>query len=60
MGYDFVIDKKSNQGKIIEMSYGFSYSAVLGAGGYWDNNLNWHNTPLNIPNQILINLLKNE
>lgn len=58
MGYDFVIDKYSNDGKIVEISYGFSNSAILGAGGYFDRAGNWHNEPLNAPHEVLSNLLR--
>src|SRR5690606_11870600 len=30
MGYDYVVDSKTGEGKIIEISYGFSHHAVLG------------------------------
>lgn len=57
MGYDFVIDKRDNVGKIVEISYGFSHTAQLELGGYWDRNGNWHNEPLNAPEELLKNIL---
>lgn len=60
MGYDYVIDKNTGQGKIVEISYGFSHSALLKANGYFDEKGNWFSTPLNAPKEILINLLKNQ
>lgn len=58
MGYDFVIDKRNNKGKIVEISYGFSHNAIIDAGGYWDNELNWHQEPLNVPVEIIRILCK--
>lgn len=57
MGYDYVIDKNSNEGKIVEISYAFSHTVLLGAGGYWNRDLEWFEEPLNIPNEIIDNLL---
>jgi glutathione synthase/RimK-type ligase-like ATP-grasp enzyme len=57
MGYDYVIDKNTGEGKIIEMSYGFSNEALLSAGGYFDRKGNWHDEPLNAPEEILRNLV---
>lgn len=57
MGYDYVVDKNSNEGKIVEISYGFSHSVLLGADGYWDRDLVWHDEALNAPEKILENLL---
>ena len=57
MGYDFVIDKNTGEGKIVEISYGFSHTALLNAGGYFDRRGKWHNTPLNAPHEILKELV---
>lgn len=57
MGFDYVVDERTGTGVIVEMSYGFSYRAILGAGGYWDSDLNWHDEPLNVPEEILDALL---
>lgn len=56
MGYDYVVNSKTAEGKIIEISYGFSYQAVLQAGGYFDKKGKWYNEPLNVPNEIIKNL----
>lgn len=58
IGFDYVVDKRNGVGKIIEMCYGFDWEAVFSAGGYWDRNAVWHDEPLNVPNEILKNLLK--
>lgn len=57
MGYDYVVDSRDGTGKIIEMSYGFSYRALLDAGGYWDRSAVWHDEPLNAPIQVLMGLM---
>lgn len=58
MGYDYVIDKTTGEGKIVEISYGFSHKAILGAQGYYDRTKKWHDTPINVPKEILNNLIK--
>ncbi|WP_086478542.1 ATP-grasp domain-containing protein [Arenibacter amylolyticus] len=57
MGYDYVVDKSSSNGKVIEISYGFSHQALLDANGYFDREGNWHDEPLNAPKEILQNLI---
>jgi len=57
MGYDYVVNNKTGEAKIVEISYGFSHTALLQAGGYFDRNGNWHDDPLNAPKELLKNLL---
>lgn len=57
MGYDFVVDKRNNKAKILEISYGFSHAAQLICGGHFDQNGLWHNLPLNAPKEILNNMI---
>ena len=57
MGFDYVADNRNHRGKIIEISYGFSYAALLQAEGYWDVYGKWHNEPLNAPEEIIRNML---
>jgi|SRR5690554_101817 len=57
MGYDYVVDKASSNGKIIEISYGFSHQALIDAGGYFDREGNWVEESLNAPEEILKNLI---
>ena len=56
IGFDFVIDKDTGKGNIVEMSYGFLYTAVMDANGYFDREYVWHEEPLNAPVEILKNL----
>jgi len=58
MGYDFVVDKTSGAGKIVEISYGFSHAALLQAEGFFDRNGIWHDEPLNAPVEIIKNILQ--
>lgn len=58
MGYDYVVNKETGEGVIVEMSYGFSHQAIMASGGYYDRNLEWHDEPLNAPYEILKNLLQ--
>jgi len=57
MGYDYVVDAKTGEGKIIEISYGFSHAAVLSAEGYFDRNGIWIDQALNVPYEILSSLI---
>lgn len=58
MGYDYVVDKRDGKGKIVEISYGFSHTALLQAGGYWDRSGMWHDQPLNAPEEVIRNLIQ--
>lgn len=58
MGYDYVVDKNTGTGKIVEISYGFSHTALLASGGYFDRNGVWHNEPLNAPREVIREILK--
>lgn len=57
MGYDFVIDKRDNSAKIVEISYGFSHTAQMELGGYWDKEGKWYDEPLNAPIEIIKNMI---
>lgn len=57
IGFDYVIDKNTRNPVIVEMSYGFSHAAVMSSGGYFDRNCNWHDEPLNAPEEIIKNIL---
>ena len=57
MGYDVIVDSRSDKPYIVEMSYGFSFEALKAAGGYWDKKGVWHSTPLNVPQDIVESLL---
>jgi len=59
MGYDIVVDNRSNKPKIVEMSYGFSHTALLDARGYWNRDAVWYDKPLNAPVDVLNNIVLN-
>src|SRR5690606_16083154 len=58
MGYDYVVNKDTGEGIIIEISYGFSHHALLDAKGYFDREGNWYDKPLNVPYEIINQMLK--
>lgn len=58
VGFDYVVDKRTGKGLIVEISYGFSHTAIMGANGYFDRNYVWHEGPLNAPEELLKNLIK--
>lgn len=58
IGFDIVIDNRTNLPVIIEMSYGFSSAAILASGGYFDRQGHWHDEPVNAPIEILNYLLR--
>lgn len=58
MGFDFVVDKKTGQGLIIEMCHGFDQHAVYEAGGYFDRECIWHSEPLNVSEEIVKNMYR--
>lgn len=60
MGYDYVVNKDTGEGVIVEISYGFSHKAIMASGGYYDRDCNWHNEPLNAPEELLRNLLNEQ
>jgi glutathione synthase/RimK-type ligase-like ATP-grasp enzyme len=53
VGFDYVIEKGTGNPKIIEMSYNFSHKVAEEAGGYFDEELVWHNESLNVPFEII-------
>jgi glutathione synthase/RimK-type ligase-like ATP-grasp enzyme len=57
MGYDFVVNNRNNQAKIVEISYGFSHAAQLICGGHFDQTGLWHDLPLNAPKELLSDLI---
>jgi glutathione synthase/RimK-type ligase-like ATP-grasp enzyme len=56
-GFDMVIDPRTQRPVILEVSYGFSHSALLQAGGHFDRTGTWHDVPLNAPRALLQRML---
>lgn len=52
VGFDYVLDKRTGEGKIIEMSYGCGHE-VGGAGGYYDRDFNWIPEPITIAEEVM-------
>lgn len=59
IGFDYVINKETGRGVIVEMSYGFSHTAVMGMNGWFDRNCQWHEGILNAPEEIIQNIIDN-
>lgn len=57
-GFDMVVDPENGQPLILEVSYGFSYQALLQAGGYYDKDMRWHGRPLNAPEAVLNRMIE--
>ena len=58
MGYDFVINNRTGHPVLIEMSFGFDFKTALNCKGYWNQDLDWIDDPLNVPHEILKDLIK--
>lgn len=46
MSFDYIFD--NGKPLILEMSYGFSYLNYFNCPGYWDSNMVWHETEVNL------------
>ncbi len=58
IGFDFVVDRRTGKGLIIEMCHGFDQHAVYDAGGYFDRDCIWHEVPLNVTEEIIKNMYR--
>ena len=58
VGFDFVVDRTSGKGKIIEMCYGFDYVAQQDLNAYVDKSHVWHEEPLVIPYEVVSMVLE--
>ena len=58
IGFDYVVNKATKKGYIIEMCHGFDADAIYDCGGYWDVNLKWHDEPLNVKYEIMDEMFK--
>lgn len=53
MGFDFVVDSATGEGKIVEMCYGFDYLVQAELGAYVDRNHVWHEETVIVPEEIV-------
>ena len=53
VGFDFVIDSNTGEGKIVEMCYGFDYEVQMNLGAWVDHNHNWHEEAVCVPDEII-------
>lgn len=58
MGFDMIVDPETGTPLILEVSYGFSHTALLDAGGHFDRNGTWHAEPLNAPREVIHRLIE--
>lgn len=58
VGFDYVVDERSGEGKIIEMCFGFDAEAIWQCGGFFDRNCVWHDEPMNCREEIIKNLMR--
>lgn len=56
VGFDYVVDNRNGEGKIIEMCFGFDYRAVYDCGGWYDRESRWHEGGLNVEVEMVKNL----
>ena len=60
VGFDYVVDKNTGIGKIIEMSYGTNFEALSWVNGYFDRDMVWHEDKnLSISKEIIKHVLEN-
>lgn len=52
LAFDFIFDE-TGQPLIVEISYGFTAAAYMKCPGYWDDNLQWHDSKVN-PGELQI------
>ena len=60
IGFDYVVDNRTGEGKIIEMCHGFDRDAVFAAKGWFDRNCQWHDESMNVDYEILNNMFGGE
>lgn len=57
MGFDYVVDRTTNKGLIIEMCYGFDYAAAEDSGGYFNRDGQWIDEKISIAKEVVDNMI---
>jgi len=57
VGFDYVVNKNTGEGLIIEMCYGFDWRLLYDAGGHFTRDGIWFDEPINAPEEIVKNLV---
>ncbi len=57
-GLDMIYDPRDGSPVVLEISYGFSHTALLACGGCFDRNHVWNPHPLNAPEAVLERLIQ--
>jgi len=52
-GFDIITDPRTGLPVILEVSYGFSHTFILEAGGFYSRDGSWHEVALNAPQALL-------
>lgn len=58
IGFDYVVDRATGKGKIIEMCYGFDYQVQFDLGAYVDRDHVWHEERVSVPDEIIKSIVK--
>lgn len=58
IGFDYVVDRATGTGKIIEMCYGFDYQVQYDLGAYVDRDHVWHEEQVSVPDEIIKSIVK--
>lgn len=53
VGFDYVVDKRTCKGLIVEMCYAFDYEVQQSLGAWVDRNHVWHEEPVCVPDEIV-------
>ncbi|MDO5428782.1 RimK family alpha-L-glutamate ligase [Parabacteroides sp.] len=57
IAFDYIHDKRTDEYKIVEMSYGFGYDEFEAHNGYWDNSLTFHQETFSFYDWIIESIL---
>ncbi|WP_287621076.1 hypothetical protein [Parabacteroides sp.] len=57
IAFDFIHDKRTDEYKIVEMSYGFGYDEFEAQNGYWDTSLTFHSETFSLYDWIVESIL---
>lgn len=53
VGFDYVVDSVTGEGRIVEMSYAFPRGNIMRSGGYWTRDGLWHDSPLDVAVELI-------
>lgn len=53
VGFDYVVDRRTGEGKILEMCYGFDFQAAASAGGFFTRQSEWIEEPIDVHMEVV-------